>query len=122
MKTLKIVTSLFLFSLCLVSFSQSAPTGDKTNVYYVQIKHTPEQCLNTLTDIKTKGDVLLSKFEWGCMSGDHTAYAFLEGKSEADVKQLLPKDEQATARIQKVDKFTSEQIEKIHKEKTHSGM
>jgi hypothetical protein len=122
MKTLKIVTSLFLFSLCLVSFSQTTPTGEKKSVYYVQIKHTPEQCLNTLTEIKSKGDALLSKFEWGCMSGDHTAYAFLEGKSEADVKQLLPKDEQATAKIQKVDKFTSEQIEKIHKEKTNSGM
>jgi hypothetical protein len=51
------------------------------------------------------------------MSGDHSAYAFLTGKSEDDVRQMLPKDEQASANIQKVDKFTSEQIEKLHKGK-----
>jgi hypothetical protein len=117
MKTLKVISSLFLFSLCLISFSQSAPakTGDKANVYLVQIKHTPEQCMTTLNDIKGQGDAFLSKFEWGCMSGDHTAYAFLEGKSETDVKNMLPKDVQATAKIQKVDKFTADQIENLHK-------
>jgi hypothetical protein len=67
--------------------------------------------------MKGKGDAFLSKFEFGCMSGDHTAYAFLTGKSEDDVRQMLPKDEQASANIQKVDKFTSEQIEKLHKGK-----
>jgi len=67
--------------------------------------------------MKGKGDAFLSKFEFGCMSGDHTAYAFLTGKSEDDVRQMLPKDEQASAKIQKVDKFTSEQIEKLHKGK-----
>jgi hypothetical protein len=51
------------------------------------------------------------------MSGDHTAYGFLEGKSEADVKLMLPKDVQETAKIEKVDKFTADQIEKIHKSK-----
>jgi hypothetical protein len=122
MKTLKLISSVFLMSLCLAAFSQSAATADKSSVYLVQVKHTPEQCLATLGDVKAKGDAFLSKFEWGCMSGDHTAYAFLEGKSEADVKMMLPKDEQAGAKIQKVDKFTSDQIEKIHKSKMEGGM
>jgi hypothetical protein len=122
MKTLKLISSVILLSLCLASSGQSAAPDDKTNVYFVQIKHTPEQCVATLSDVKAKGDAFLSKFEWGCMSGDHTAYAFLEGKSEADVKMMLPKDEQATAKIQKVDKFTPDQIEKIHKSKMEGGM
>ena len=119
MKTLKLLSSVVLMSLCLVSFSQTKPaaTSVKTNVYYVQTTHTPEQCLKTLDDMKGKGDAFLSKFEFGCMSGDHTAYAFLTGKSEEDVRQMLPKDSQATAKIQKVDKFTPEQIEKLHKSK-----
>jgi hypothetical protein len=117
MKTLKVISSALLLSLCLVSFSQSTPTGAKTNLYFVQTSHTPEQCLKTLDDIKGKGDAFLSKFEFGCMSGDHTAYAFLTGKSEEDVRQMLPKDAQATAKIQKVDKFTPDQIEKLHKGK-----
>lgn len=117
MKTLKVISSVILLSLCLMSFGQTKPASTKTNVYFVQASHTPEQCLNTLTEIKSKGDPFLSKFQFGCMSGDHTAYAFLEGKSEEDVRQMLPKESQANAKIQKVDKFTSDQIEKIHKDK-----
>jgi len=104
-------------SLCMVSFGQTTPAAAKTNVYYVQTTHTPEQCLKTLDDMKGKGDAFLSKFEFGCMSGDHTGYAFLTGKSEEDVRQMLPKDAQATAKIQKVDKFTPDQIDKLHKGK-----
>jgi hypothetical protein len=119
MKTLKVISSLVLLSVCMVSFSQTAPTSSavKSSVYLVEIKHTPEQCVTTQDEIKGKGDAFLSKFEWGCMSGDHTAYGFLEGKSEADVKMMLPKDVQETAKIEKVDKFTADQIEKIHKSK-----
>jgi hypothetical protein len=117
MKTIKVISTAFLLSLCLVSFSQSTPASAKTNVYFVLTTHTQEQCLKTLDDMKGKGDAFLSKFEFGCMSGDHTAYAFLEGKSEEDVRQMLPKDAQATAKIQKVDKFTPDQIEKLHKSK-----
>jgi hypothetical protein len=117
MKTLKVISSVFLLSLCLVSFSQTAPTIPKTNVYFVQTTHTPEQCLKTLDDLKGKGDAFLSKFEFGCMAGDHTAYAFLTGTSEEDVRQMLPKDAQSTAKIQKVNKFTPDQIEKLHKGK-----
>jgi len=118
MKSLKVISSVFLLSLCLVSFGQSTPAAaGKTSVYFVQAPHTPEQCVGTLTDLKSKGDQFLSKFEFGCMSGDHTAYAFLEGKSEAEVRASLPKDLQASAKIQKVDKFTPEQVEKLHKGK-----
>lgn len=117
MKTLKVISTAFLLSLCVVSFSQSTSAGAKTNVYFVQAPHTPDQCIKTLDDLKGKGDAFLSKFEFGCMSGDHTGYAFLEGKSEDDVRQMLPKDIQANAKIQKVDKFTPDQIEKLHKGK-----
>ena len=116
MKTLKILTSAFLLTLCLVSFSETPKTGAKTNVYFVQASHTQDQCLKSLTEIKGKGDAYLSKFEFGCMSGNHIGYAFLEGTSEEIVRQMLPKDVQESAKIQKVDKFTSAQIEDLHKQ------
>jgi len=117
MKSLKILATVFLLSMCLVSFGQASTTASKSNVYLVQSPHTQEQCLNALTEIKSKGDALLSKFEFACMSGDHTGYAFLEGSSEDNVRQMLPKDAQANAKIKKVDKFTGDQIEKMHKGK-----
>jgi hypothetical protein len=116
MKTVKILATVFLLSLCFVSFSQSTKTSTQKSVYFVQTSHTPEQCLNTLTEIKSKGDAFLSKFEFGCMSGNHTGYAFLEGTSEENVRMMLPKDAQATADIKKVGKFTSAQIEQLHKD------
>jgi hypothetical protein len=116
MKTLRIFASVFVMLLSLVAYSQSSKSDNKTNLYFVQAKHTPDQCLNTLSEMKGKGDAFLSKFEFGCMSGDHTGYAFLEGKSEESVKAMLPKELQETATIQKVDKFTAQQIENLHKE------
>lgn len=116
MKTLKVLTSAVLLSLCLVSFSQSTKSASTMNVYFVQTTHNPDQCLNTLGEMKNKGDAFLAKFEFGCLSGNHTGYAFLQGTSEENVKQMLPKDAQATAKIFKVDKFTAAQIENLHKE------
>jgi hypothetical protein len=116
MKTLRIITSAILLSLCLVSFSQTTKTSTKMNVYFVQTTHTPDQCLNNLNEMKGKGDAYLSKFEFGCMSGNHTGYAFLEGTSEQNVREMLPKDAQANAKILKVDKFTVAQVENLHKE------
>ena len=82
--------------------------------------HKPEACMNMLTEMKGKGDMYLSKFTFGCMSGDHTCYAFVDAASEDDVKKMLPKDGQENVKIQQVSNFTVAQIEKIHKE--HSGM
>jgi hypothetical protein len=106
----------------MVSFGQTTPASAKTNVYFVQAPHTPEQCIANLTETKAKGDAFLAKFEFGCMYGDHTGYAFLEGKSVEDIRQMLPKEVQANAKIQKVDKFTPEQIEKLHKSKMDAGV
>jgi hypothetical protein len=116
MKTLKVLTSAVLLSLCLVSFSQGTKSTSSKNVYFVQTTHTPDQCLNTLGDMKSKGDAFLAKFEFGCLSGNHTGYAFLEGTSEDNVKMMLPKEMQTNAKIQKVDKFTAAQIENLHKQ------
>lgn len=115
MKTLKL--SMAIMFIAIVSLSaQTAKSTEKMNTYFVQVPHTSEQCMNTLTEMKDKGDAYLAKFNFGCMSGDHTAYALLDGNSEQDIRQMLPKDLQATAKIEKVDKFTSAQIEDMHKQ------
>ncbi|HJZ39916.1 MAG TPA: hypothetical protein VJ203_06100 [Bacteroidales bacterium] len=120
MKTLKLF--MFAFMICLFgsSFAQTtksaAKAEDKKSVYFVQVPHTKEQCLDALVEMKDKGDALLSKFDYGCMSGDHTAYGFLEATSEENVKTMLPSSELKSARIVKVHKFTVADIEKMHKD------
>ena len=115
MKTLNLIIALMLLAAS-ATFAQNAKKGTMTNTYFVMASHTPEQCLKSSMELKKKGDEFLSKFYFGCHSGDHTCYAFLMGSSEDDVRKMLPKDIQKQAKIQKVDKMTPEEIEKSHKE------
>lgn len=90
---------------------------EQGNTWFVMATHNPDQCMKTMEEVKAKGgEPFLSKFYFGCMSGDHTAYAFLQGNTEEDVRQMLPKDLQANAQIKKVEKMTPSKMEKMHKQ------
>jgi hypothetical protein len=113
-----ILTSFLLICISVISgFAQGKKAEGKAeagnNTYFVQSPHTEQECLAALDDAKEKG--LLGKVQFGCMSGDHTGYAFLHGKDEASVRQKLPQSIREKAKIQKVDKFTPEQVAGFHK-------
>jgi len=116
MKTLKIVIAILLVSMVVAVNVQAAKPKGNGNKYFVQVPHTQDQCMKMLGDMKQKGDPYLSKFYFGCAYGNHTGYAILEGQSVDAVRQALPKDLQANAKIEKVDVFTTAQIEKMHQE------
>ncbi len=122
MKTIK----LFLLAAALITFGslyaqstkdEATKDNKASSTYFVQVPHTPEQCLASLDEMKQKGDKLLSKLEFGCHSGDHTAYGFIEGTNEQSVLNLLPASEQKDAKIRKVEKISVADIEKLHKQK-----
>ena len=128
MKAMKIVGAIVLFAfftlnnaLAQDNMSKSAEKKEAkmnkamNNTYLVIAPHTHEQCLKLLDETKAKGDAYLSKFKFGCASGDHTAYAFLTGSSEDAVRKMLPEEIQASAKIEKVDTFTPSQISDLHK-------
>jgi hypothetical protein len=96
--------------------AKSVSKAEANSTFFVQLPHTKEQCMTALVDMKNKGDNMLSHFEYGCMSGDHTAYGFLEGTSVEGLRSTLPVSEQKQAKIIKVNKFTVAEIEKYHKE------
>jgi hypothetical protein len=124
MKTLRF--SLLVAMICVAgsAFGQEpkAKAEDKASEavgmsdFFVMVPHTQEQCLQSLDQMKAKGDELLSKFEYGCVSGDHTAYGFIKGSSEESVKKMLPASEQPKAKITKVKKLSVADIEKLHKD------
>jgi hypothetical protein len=84
--------------------------------FLIEAKHTPEDCLKTLDEVNAQGSKTLSKFDWGCMSGDHTGYAIVEAEDEAAVKAMLPASLQ-NAHIVRLEKFTPEQIKEFHQKK-----
>lgn len=117
MKTLKLIIAIIM--ICSVSSLMAQtkkPAAEKMNYYFVMAPHTPSQCMNSLTDMKDKGEQFLSKFYFGCHSGDHTGYAILQGTSEDAVRKMLPKGQSDGAKIMKVDKMTVADIEKMHKD------
>jgi len=116
MKTAKLFIAMLLIATSSV-MAKKTMTPAKESSYFVQISHTNSQCMTTLNEMKSKGDPYLSKFWFGCNSGDHTAYGILKGSSEDAVRKMLPKDEQANAKIEKVDQFTIAQLSKMHQDK-----
>lgn len=112
MKTWNVFVVIALISVS-TAFGQQKGQN-KNQKYHVMASHTKEECLNTLNETKTKGNNLLSKLEWGCKWGDHAAYGFLEGADEAAIKRMMPTAMQEKAKINRVDKFSAEEIEKMH--------
>ncbi|MDR3611453.1 MAG: hypothetical protein P4L27_12875 [Ignavibacteriaceae bacterium] len=110
LKTFLIFLGLIIF-LVISSIAMNPPKER----YMVEIRHTPEECLNVLDKIKDKDAKLLQKMEWGCMSGDHTGYMVVNASSEQDALKGIPAD--FNAKAYKLAKFTPKQIEEFHKMK-----
>jgi len=122
MKTIKLfllIAALGMVGNTYAQTTKTEETKDKkaTSTYFLQVPHTPEQCLASLDELKQKGDKLLSQLEFGCHSGDHTAYGFIEGTNEQSVLNMLPAAEQKDAKVYKVEKLSVADIEKMHKPK-----
>jgi hypothetical protein len=113
----QLLFSFVLLLLIFISFginpSQGKSGGD--NNYLIKFTHTKESCLSALEKISQDNEKLLSKIDWGCMSGDHTGYMMVSGKDEKAVKDMIPKSILDQVTIEKVDKFTKKQIESFHK-------
>ena len=83
--------------------------------FMIESPHTKEECSQTLEATLKEGEDALKKFAWGCMSGDHTAYAMVSVSSEMEARDMVPSLVRAKARVVKVDRFTPEQIRAMHK-------
>jgi hypothetical protein len=85
--------------------------------YLIESPHTTEECLRALDEILAGGPGALAKYDFGCMSGDHTGYCIVEAGSESDARNAVPSFLRSKTRIVKVDKFTPEQIKSFHQMK-----
>jgi hypothetical protein len=99
--------------------SASARPGPAMTTYLIISPHTPENCLVTLDAVKAEanGSAELAKWEWGCMSGDHTGYMIVPATSPDDALKHVPEMERAQARAVALNKFTPEQIKAFHEAK-----
>jgi hypothetical protein len=99
--------------LVALSFGSSARAAEKS-MYLVTSPHTPEECVKALDSVSAMGSKTLGKYEWGCLSGDHTGYVMIEAASEEDALKVVPPNLREKAKAEKVTKFTVAQIKALH--------
>lgn len=105
----------FLLAMAVIGVGMASVSHAKKMAghrYMVMATHTPEQCMNVLDDFETAK--ALKNFEFGCESGDHTAYAIVTAANEDEAKAMLPEDQRANAKVVKLDRFTAEQLRAVH--------
>lgn len=76
--------------------------------------HTKDECLSMLDSIAEKGSDILGKWEFGCMTGDHTGYELTKAKSGSDALKEVPDLVRSKARAVEVTSFTKDQIKSLH--------
>jgi hypothetical protein len=82
--------------------------------YLIESPHTKDECLQALDDALARGPGFLAKFDWGCMSGDHTGWAVVEAGSETAARTMVPALVRGKARVVEVSKITPGQIKSFH--------
>lgn len=119
--------AVFFLSMATIGFAQSSYSDqmgkDKKEAmpkaqmseYLVISPHTAAECDAALMDVEKIGKDVLAKYDWGCMSGDHTGYLRIQAASEADALKMVPENIRGKARAIKIVKFTPEQIASFHK-------
>lgn len=80
--------------------------------YMISVPHTPEECLKALDEFDVSK--ALTKFEFGCESGDHTGYAIVTASSPEAALAMVPEDQRANAKVVAVHKFTPAELKAAH--------
>jgi hypothetical protein len=118
--TLIAIAGALFMSAALPAQAADPKAAEGKGKYLVTATHTPEECLAAMDKVAANKK-LLDKVEWGCMSGDHTAYLTTTANSPEDAIKQLPDDAQKNAKAVKLTKLTPAQIKKFHEEAASSG-
>lgn len=83
-------------------------------MYEIESTHTKAECMNMLDKMAEEQPQILDKAVFGCMAGDHTAWATVEANSEQEARNMLPENVRDKAKVVPVGKFNREQIKQMH--------
>jgi hypothetical protein len=83
--------------------------------YLIESPHTKEECLKALDETLEKGAKSLAAWTWGCKSGEHCGYAFLEADTEAEARDQVPRVVRSKAKVHAVSAITEREIEQFHR-------
>ncbi len=84
--------------------------------YVVESTHTPEECMKALDEMLEKGEDALKQFAFGCKSGEHTGWAYVDADDKKEALEIVPEFIKNKARAHEVSMFTSDEIKAAHVE------
>ena len=82
--------------------------------YLLEMPHTMEQCMEAL-DETAANPILLDQIWWGCMAGNHTAWAMVEAGSQTEALNMVPAVVRPQAVVTEIQQFSEQQIRDMHK-------
>lgn len=81
--------------------------------FVIESPHTDEECLKALDEAVEMG--IIGKFVFGCKSGEHTAFAYVEADNgEKALEENVPSFLREKASAHEVGKFTPEEVKSFH--------
>ena len=80
--------------------------------YLVLSPHTEAECLQALDDEAKMGG--LSKWQFGCMDGDHTGYLITTATDASAALAMVPASVRGKARAVKLHTFTAAELKAAH--------
>jgi hypothetical protein len=71
--------------------------------YLIEVPHEPDECAWVMEEVIGRGPQYPQMFWWSCLTGEHIAWAFLEGPGrEAVLEEALPPTLRARALVHRL--------------------
>lgn len=82
--------------------------------FLMEIRHTPDEHLHTLDELRAHDPDLLSRTYWGNMAGDLSGWLLVEAESDREARDMLPVSLRDRTRIAEVSTISPEQVHLMH--------
>ena len=83
--------------------------------FLIEAQHADDKadCLRAVQIFLSSGSHFLTNADWGCEDGEHKAWIIVEMPSKEEARMILPPSIRPQAKIVKLTKFSTEDIESM---------
>jgi hypothetical protein len=83
--------------------------------FLIEVPHEPEvvACAKVVQIFLSSGSHFVTRADWGCMDGEHSAWLTVDVDTKEDARAVLPPGFRKSARIVQLNKFSMEEIDEI---------
>ena len=83
--------------------------------FLIEVPHEADTvgCARVVKIFLASGSHFVTRADWGCMDGEHSAWLIVEVDSKEDARAILPPGMRADARIVQLNSFTMREIDDI---------